>query len=79
MDLPFSIGRKDCSIQRPDSGLPSGFQTNTIQLLRTQFNLSTREAVALIGKFYMYPFMGSPHQLFYYANGTINWLGVVHS
>ena len=50
LNLPFSIGRKDCKITPLDTGLPAGNTTNTIPFLKNEFGLTTREAVALIGK-----------------------------
>lgn len=51
MDLPYSIGRRDCRGSPPDDGLPIGFQLTTISFLTDAFDLSTKQAVALIGKF----------------------------
>jgi len=51
LDLLFSIGRVDCVNNTEDSRLPLGRNLNIIEFLTSEFDLSVREAVALMGKF----------------------------
>lgn len=48
--LPYSIGRSDCVGSPPDVGLPIGNLITTVNFLNRAFGVSTKEAVALIGK-----------------------------
>ncbi|KAF6026862.1 hypothetical protein EB796_014846 [Bugula neritina] len=51
VDIPYSIGRRDCNSAQgfPNRHLPHGTILNTIPLLQDEFGLTAREAVALMG------------------------------
>jgi len=48
--IPFSIGRPDCTTVTPDDRLPHGSTIDTVDFLNMEFDLSDREAVALMGE-----------------------------
>jgi len=49
--IPFSTGRVDCTFITPDSRLPHGDTVDSVDFFATEFGLTTRESVAILGTY----------------------------